>query len=215
MWFPRTAYRRGVPPFWDKRQNRLWYLVDVTVKRQTYCVPSHKCWCPLRVSGETPQCPHNLQSWPASGRSLAPSQLPSGLRPEKEETEFQSNDVRVMSECSQFISNLVYEEIYSAFFSVCRCPHQGREATFVPFVEQWSVCNNNAVKGGRRSAQDLTSEVPASSPLLRCAATSEISPWAANWCMDRAYGSIHCIISGAQCGPVLYHQGLDYGLTVY
>lgn len=46
-------------------------------------IPSHKCWCLLRVSGETPRCLRNLRSWPASGHSPAPLQLSSGLRPER------------------------------------------------------------------------------------------------------------------------------------
>lgn len=47
------------------------------------------------------------------------------------------------------------------------------------------------IKGGRQSAQDSISEGLASSPLLRCAATSETSPWAANWCMDSADGRVY------------------------
>lgn len=181
-------------------------------------VPSRKCWCLLRVSGETPRCPRNLRSWPASGRSLSPLRLFSGPRPEGErkkkknkKTDFHRTDVRIISDCSS-ASDLVQKEIHHGLLSKRRRPHQRGEAAFVLSVEQrtvWKIKQKQRTKfkGDVRRGAERTRV----SPLLRCAVTSETSPWAANWWTDNADGRDHRKtqrrIYGTLLGALLYRQG--------
>lgn len=101
--------------------------------------------------------------------------------------------MHVCPESSCFISNLLQEKIYHRFLSKRCCPHERRKAPFILLAEQRTVCKIIVIS---RKSYNLMPEkfctvshyLVCSSPLLRCAATCETSPWAANWCMDRADG---------------------------
>lgn len=198
MWFPRTAYRRGVPPFWDKTQNYL-KIWSVRLYRDT-----NAAYPVIRVDvySVSQERLHNVHITPRAGQCQGALSLPCNCfwvctlwrkRPIFSQT--MSNSCQTVADLFLTLSKRKSTVLFSP-----------NAAAHIRGVKPRSSCllssevsekirqKETTIKGGRQSAQDSISEGLASSPLLRCAATSETSPWAANWCTDSADGRVYTIL---------------------